>query len=71
LIFADDGYKAQWGYYTDGETGVLLLTYRVFDPAKGRFLTRDPIGVEGGINLYAYVGNGVVMAWMRWNGGCC
>jgi RHS repeat-associated protein len=55
------GYKGQWGYYTDAETGLLLLTHRYFDPAMGRFLTRDPIGFEGGINLYAYVGNGVVM----------
>ncbi len=54
------GYKAQWGYYTDVETGILLLTHRYFDPAMGRFLTRDPIGIEGGMNLYAYVGNGVV-----------
>jgi len=54
-------YKGQWGYYTDVETGILLLTHRSFDPATGRFLTRDPIGFEGGINLYAYVGNGVVM----------
>jgi RHS repeat-associated protein len=55
------GYKGQWGYYTDGETGLLLLTHRYLDPATGRFLTRDPIGFEGGINLYAYVGNGVVI----------
>ncbi|NSW79676.1 MAG: RHS repeat-associated core domain-containing protein [Chthonomonadetes bacterium] len=54
------GYKGQWGYYRDMETGLLLLTYRYFDPATGRFLTRDPIGVEGGVNLYAYVRNGVV-----------
>ncbi len=55
------GDKAQWGYYTDVETGILLLTHRYFDPATGRFLTRDPIGLEGGVNLYAYVGNGVVV----------
>ena len=55
------GYKGQWCYYTDGETGLLLLTHRYLDPATGRFLTRDPIGFEGGVNLYAYVGNGVVM----------
>jgi len=54
------GYKGQWGYYTDVETGILLLTHRYFDSATGRFLTRDPIGFDGGINLYAYVGNGVV-----------
>jgi RHS repeat-associated protein len=51
------GYKAQWGYYTDGETGLQLLTHRYYDPETGRFLTRDPISYRGGINLYAYVGN--------------
>jgi RHS repeat-associated protein len=39
---------------------VLLLTHRYLDPATGRFLTRDPVGFDGGINLYAYVGNAVV-----------
>jgi len=57
------GYKGQWGYYADVESGILLLTHRYLDPATGRFLTRDPIGAEGGVNLYAYVGNGVVL----WN----
>ena len=55
------GYKAQWGYYTDVESGILFLTHRYLDPATGRFLTRDPIGVEGGVNLYQYVGNRVVV----------
>ena len=51
------GYKAQFGYYTDNETGLELLTNRYYDPAAGRFLTRDPINYSGGINLYSYVGN--------------
>ncbi len=51
------GYKAQWGYHADVETGILLLTHRYFDPATGRFLTRDPAGCEASVNLYAYVGN--------------
>jgi RHS repeat-associated protein len=51
------GYKAQFGYYTDNETGLQLLTHRYYDPQTGRFLTRDPIGYAGGINVYSYVGN--------------
>ena len=42
------GYKGQWGYYTDAETELLLLTHCHFDPATGSFLTRDPIGVKEG-----------------------
>lgn len=55
------GYKGQWRYYTDAESSILLLTHRYFDPAAARFLTRDPIGFEGGVNLYATVGNRVVV----------
>jgi len=51
------GYRAKFGYYTDIETGLQLLTNRYYDPQAGRFLTRDPIGYAGGINLYSYVAN--------------
>lgn len=51
------GYRAQFGYYTDSETGLQLLTYRYYDPSSGRFITRDPISYSGGINLYSYVTN--------------
>lgn len=51
------GYKAQFGFYTDTETGLQLLTFRYYDPSSGRFLTRDPTSYLGGVNLYNYVAN--------------
>ena len=51
------GYGGQWGNYTDLETGLVLMTYRFYDPVSCRFLTRDPMGYNGGINLYAYCRN--------------
>jgi len=51
------GYGGLAGYYTDWETGLCLLGFRYYDVLAGRFLTRDPIGFVGGINLYEYVGN--------------
>jgi RHS repeat-associated protein len=51
------GYGGLAGYYADWETGLCLLGFRYYDVLAGRFLTRDPIGFEGGINLYEYVGN--------------
>jgi RHS repeat-associated protein len=54
------GYGAAYGYYTDSETGLCALAFRHYDPERGRFLNRDPIGYSGGVNLYGYVGNSPV-----------
>jgi RHS repeat-associated protein len=47
-------YSGKHGYYTDRETGLILATNRYYDPTEGRWLTRDPIGYAGGLNLYGY-----------------
>ena len=46
--------------YRDEETGMLYYGFRVYDPPNGRWLSRDPIGEQGGINLYGMVGNDAV-----------
>jgi len=51
------GYIGQAGYYTDLSTGLILTTFRYYDPGAGRFLNRDPSGHQGGVDLYAYVQN--------------
>ena len=48
--------------YTDMETGLIYYGYRYYDPRQGRFINRDPIGEEGGLNLYAMLGNSPVNA---------
>ncbi len=42
------------GRENDG-TGLYYYRARYYDPASGRFLSEDPIGFDGGGNLYAYV----------------
>jgi len=54
------GFGGQWGYYRDYTTGLYLLTHRYYDAGAGRFVTRDPIGYTGGINLYGFTGNNPV-----------
>jgi RHS repeat-associated protein len=45
------------GYRYDTETGLYYVNARYYNPNLGRFLQTDPIGLSGGTNLYAYVGN--------------
>ena len=43
----------------DAETGLVMFQLRPYDPPTGRFIERDPIQEEGGLNLYGFVGNNV------------
>src|SRR5205823_1896454 len=45
------------GLYRHSKSNLDLAVYRAYDPDLGRWLNRDPISEQGGINLYAYVGN--------------
>jgi RHS repeat-associated protein len=47
------------GRENDG-TGLYYYRARYYSPELQRFISEDPIGFEGGINLFAYVGNNPV-----------
>jgi len=42
------------GQYFDKETGLHYNYFRTYDPATGRYITSDPIGIDGGLNTYLY-----------------
>jgi RHS repeat-associated protein len=50
----DFGYT---GHYRHVRSGLNLAPYRAYDSATGRWISRDPIAEDGGLNMYGYVGN--------------
>jgi len=45
------------GQYLDAETGLHYNRHRYYDPDTARYLTQDPIGLNGSVNLYRYAPN--------------
>ena len=46
--------------YHDDESGLYYFGRRFYSPRLARWLSRDPIEEDGGLNLYAYCGNNAV-----------
>lgn len=51
-IDIDAGYAGQFQH---SATGLSLATFRAYNSQAGRWLNRDPIAENGGVNLYAHV----------------
>ena len=45
------------GQYYDAESGLHFNYFRTYDPATGRYIESDPIGLAGGSNTFTYVEN--------------
>lgn len=57
------------GQYLDNETGLHYNTFRHYDPEVGRYVSQDPIGLDGGLNLSRYGQNPI--GWIEpWGWEC-
>ncbi len=63
IRFTDDDVQSSYGanginycgYRHDAETENYYVRNRYYSPVLGRWITRNPIGYSGGVNLYGYV----------------
>ena len=69
---ADNRYLFQGREYS-WATGLYNFRARWYDSATGRWLSKDPIGINGGLNLYVFCGNSPSClidpkgTWNLWN----
>ena len=52
--------KEKSGYAYETVSGMRYYGYRFYDPQTGRWLNRDPLEEDGGVNLYGFVGNDAI-----------
>ena len=53
-------YLERVGQQHDEESGLYYNRHRYYNPLQGRYITQDPIGLDGGLNAYVYVYNNPV-----------
>ncbi len=63
-IVADNPFRFSSEFY-DSELDLVYYNYRHYSPAIGRFLSRDTIEEQGGLNLYAFCGNAALSSYDR------
>lgn len=61
-VLADNPYRFSTKYW-DAETELLYYGSRFYNPGDGRWLNRDPIDENGGVNLCGFTGNDLINAW--------
>jgi RHS repeat-associated protein len=52
-------YVGRFGVMAEGN-GLYYMRARYYDPEVARFITKDPIGYTGDLNLYGYTGNNII-----------
>jgi len=71
-------FVGRYGGYKDDDTGLTYFWHRWYDEGDGRWVSRDMIGVCGGINIYKYANNtpnviidyvGLIGTYGNWCGG--
>src|SRR5437016_203574 len=60
-VFVSEGVRSSSSGRENDGTGVYFYRSRYYSPSLQRFVSEDPIGTAGGINLYAYVGNDPIL----------
>ncbi len=54
----------QWSSeFYDPELALVYYNYRHYSPTTARWLSRDPIEEQGGLNLYCFVGNKTILVF--------
>jgi RHS repeat-associated protein len=66
-VYNTEDFPIRWQSKMQDPGGELLYYgYRFYHPGLGRFVSRDPIGEAGGLNLHLLTGNDPVNRWDLW-----